>query len=244
MCLPSVRRREPCQPYMLFSIKRIFLSLNDTLGSLGQDGWALGSRWDGEASALLRKMPPEGWATQGRQAGSPGPGRRVWLGQGWAGLGLSCDFNVRLIFKDRVGLEENILLAVGSSGEQQCQACRVSHNRTIVFRLLLKTCIYRCVSFVNFRPETKNGQKAPSQCCPAGSTECLARPPCSDPPPRRVWERPGDPRQSRRRRPRSKVPPPGRNVQSQPVVGHVSPSVTQPGPPAPLMWSRAGANLQ
>lgn len=63
-------------------------------------------------------MPPEGWATQGRQAGSPGPGRRVWLGQGWAGLGLSWDFHVWLGFKDRVGLKENILHSVFSFGEQ------------------------------------------------------------------------------------------------------------------------------
>lgn len=44
---------------------------------------------------------------------------------GWAGLGLSWGFYVRLIFKDRVGLEENILHPVCSSGEQQCQACWV-----------------------------------------------------------------------------------------------------------------------
>lgn len=91
--------------------------MTDTLGSLGQDGWALGSRWDGGASALLRKMPPEGWATQGTQAGSPRLGRRVWLGQGQAGLGLNWDFYVWLIFKDRVGLKENILHSVCSFGE-------------------------------------------------------------------------------------------------------------------------------
>lgn len=95
----------PASPTWLFSIKRIFVSLTDTLGSLSQDGWALGSRWDGGASTLLREMPPQGWATQGRQAGSPGPGRRVWLGPRWAGLGLSGDFHVWLGFKDKGGTE-------------------------------------------------------------------------------------------------------------------------------------------
>lgn len=95
----------PASPTWLFSIKRIFVSLTDTLGSLSQDSWALGSRWDGGASALLREMPPQGWATQGRQAGSPGPGRRVRLGPRWAGLGLSGDFRVWLGFKGKGGTE-------------------------------------------------------------------------------------------------------------------------------------------
>lgn len=59
----------PASPTWLFSTKRIFFSLTDTLGSLRQDGWALGSRWDWGASTLLRQMPPEGWATQGTQRG-------------------------------------------------------------------------------------------------------------------------------------------------------------------------------
>lgn len=69
----------PASPTWLFSIKRIFLSLTDTLGSLGQDGWALGSRWDGGASSLVGEMPPESWATQGTQAALPGLGGECGL---------------------------------------------------------------------------------------------------------------------------------------------------------------------
>lgn len=50
----------------------------DTLGSLGQDGWALGSRWDGGAPS------PEGDASGG--LGHPG-----YAGEGGSpGLGGEC----------------------------------------------------------------------------------------------------------------------------------------------------------
>jgi hypothetical protein len=41
------------------------------------------------------------WGGVGGKGGSPGPGRRVWLGPGWAGLGLSWNFYVWLGFKER-----------------------------------------------------------------------------------------------------------------------------------------------
>lgn len=48
----------PASPTCLLSIQRIFFRLTDTLSSPGQDGWALGSRWDGGAAALLGETPP------------------------------------------------------------------------------------------------------------------------------------------------------------------------------------------
>lgn len=78
---------------------------------------------------------------------------------GLAGLGLSRAFYVWLVFKDRVGLGENTLLAVRSSGGSSARLAGVSHRTATIVRLFPKACMCRCVSFSKFGPETKDGQK-------------------------------------------------------------------------------------